>query len=108
MSFAGKLLVFSAVFHFASIIYGGINATTIPIITFGGIYLILGIYLLKSDKRVLYPAVLFPLIGAIGATVNINNSPAPLLANIIIIGIDIVIIALLLREVRNYRANPER
>ena len=74
----------------------GNNAATRPVAAFGVIYLILGVLLLL-ETFIWTPlvAMVLTLIGGIGATTQINTNPELRNSNLLFIGIDVVIIALL-------------
>ena len=96
LTIAAILFVLTGILHLTIPMRFGNRAATRPIAAFGVIYLILGgLILLGIFSWTPVAALVLTLIGGIGATATLNADPDLRSSNLLFIGIDVMITALL-------------
>lgn len=90
---AGVILLVSSIIHLAYPFLYHDPAATKLVAIFGGIYVVIALGLLLSDKKAfLYAAAIFTSIGMIGATLTYLGNDSPFDLDIVLILIDLVIV----------------
>ena len=93
---AATLFIITAILHITVPVRFGNSAAARPIAAFGVIYLVVGVViLLQTSSWMPVVALVLTLIGGIGATTTLNAEPQLRSSNLLFIGIDVVLIALL-------------
>jgi hypothetical protein len=89
-SLAAGLLLLTGLLHLASVAFVTFEPTSIITLIFGAAYLVIGFFLFRSGRTVLWFGAVVPLVGLLLAAVGILMNPT--LLGALFIGIDLVVI----------------
>jgi len=85
------LLLLSGVLHLVSVGFGKFEPTSIITIVFGVAYLVIGFFLFRSGRTILWFGAIVPIVGLVLAAIGMLMKPT-LLGGIFIV-IDIIVVA---------------
>lgn len=93
----GILFLITGVLHIVKFDPIGIRKNDNPVLIFGYIYLVLGIIVLNFETWVYWPALIFTLIGMIGALATYKKSLLPPILKIVFVLIDLALVIIFIR-----------